>query len=69
MKELAMGLPQTTTQVDCFARHLAVGVHLNRHGVGSPVGRGDLNAEQLAVGGLPRRLAGQAADSRAELLA
>jgi len=54
---------------DGLARHLAVGVHLNRHRMRAPVSGGDLDAEQLAVGRLPRRLAGQAADSRAEPLA
>ncbi len=64
------GHPKPVGEVieDALARHLAVGIHLDRDGVRPPVGGGDLDAEQLAVRGLPGGLAGQAADSRAELL-
>lgn len=69
--DLLTGHPEPVGEVveDALARHLAVGIHLHRDGVRPSVGRGDLDAEQLAVRGLPGRLAGQAADSRAELLA
>jgi len=39
---------------DGLAGHLAVGIHLDRHSVRVPVGRGGLDAEQLAVGRPPR---------------
>jgi len=66
--DLAAWHPEPVGEVveDGLARHLAVGVHLDRHGVRAPVSGGDLDAKQLAVGRLPGRLAGQATDSRAE---
>ncbi len=53
----------------CVARPLSVGIHLDAHPDGMPVGRHHLDAKQHAMSDLPRRLARQAADSGTEPLA
>lgn len=51
------------------ARPLSVGIHLDGHGYGLPVGEHHLDAKQHAMSDLPGGLACQAADSGTEPLA